>query len=116
MLRGLFFTFGVNLAVQCVLPKPVCNTLQIISSFCVVLGALIVTYIAGRLNKIEKNKILLTVSGILLLGSCLWIIERGFEIRRLINSFEPIIIHAALSFAYIARYEEHKTAGLEESK
>ena len=117
LLRGLFFGFSVNLILQITMPKPAgkSGVILYLSMLCIAFGALIIAYMAGRLNKIEKNKKLLIVSGFLLLaGCCLSVINRSFEIRRLIVFCEPIIVHAALGLAYTARYEEHKAAGLEE--
>lgn len=115
LLRAEFLVFSVSLVAQVIMPKPDSGVLLTVSTLCTALGALIVAYTAGRLNKIEKNRKLLILSGALLFaGCCLSSMIRDFGIRRMINSFEPIIVSAALGFAYTARFEEHRAAGLED--
>lgn len=86
---------------------------------CVMFSALLMTYVAGRLNKIEKNRVLLALSGILLLIARILIAIYynipQVDIVAVISQFSPLIVLTALSFAYIARYEEHKAAGLEDA-
>ena len=84
---------------------------------------MLVAYIAGRLNKLEKNKILLIVIGVALtVNIILGIIVRkplmeSFAFEILLPIFRHsiyLVVLAALGFAYTARYEEHKAAGLED--
>lgn len=115
LLRYLFFGFGVYMAAMGVLDfmrdlfVPACFRLA---------ATLIITYVSGRLNKIEKNKPLLLVAGVfLLIYWCLYnfVYSAGqISVRPLLGSLSTIIYLGAFSFAYVARYEEHKAAGLED--
>ena len=115
LLRYLFFFFGLYLAFQGTVDFQEAN---LFVPGCVnLLAALIVTYVSGRLNKIEKNQPLLLLVGVLLLIH--WILYTFvcvdyFKIDRLFGSLGDMIYLGALGFSYVARYEEHKAAGLED--
>ena len=87
-----------------------------INGFLSMVAAITVSYIAGRLNKIEKNRILLVIVGVLLLsGQIAEIIHANSQNAFVaINILLPLIIFTALAFSYTARYEQHKAAGLED--
>lgn len=115
LLKTMFLIFAIGLVAQSIVPKIGSNNSSFIVSFCNGVSAVIISYIAGRLNRIEKNQKLLVIVGVLLVISCcLAISSLSFDARRLINICEPIIVNAGLGFAYVARYEEHKEAGLED--
>ncbi len=114
LLRGLFFAFGISLIVKVILPNPTGGLVYIFADFCTAVGALVVAYLAGRMDKIEKNKNLLFVAGIFLLaGIILTVMAVDFSILGLIGSCASIIVLAALGVSYTSRYEEHKTVGVE---
>lgn len=117
MLKYLFIAFATALALNICLGKAVENTVSAITTIFTCLASLILTYISGRLNKIGNNRVLLILTGVLLFAaSMLPIFGGNFIINGLLNSFSPLIMLFALGFAYTARYEEHKVAGLEEGK
>ena len=113
LLRYVFFAFAIYLALQA--------TLDIASkSFYIVgdagvLAALLLSYIAGRLNKIKKNIFILLFVGLLILArvivNCVTF-PGSFGFFNVFGCMTSIIIYAALGFAYTARFEAHKAAGL----
>ena len=121
LLGGLFFTFGTILALNIMtlgLDATVSASLfRTISNTCDIFAALLIVYVSGRLNKVEKNKKLLFIAGALLFIRYIMPVFKGTIVfNSLIGSVCPLLILFALSFAYTARYEEHKIAGLEEDK
>lgn len=115
VLRAVFFAFSVYLVFQSGLAYRSGTTPW--TSYLLMFAALTVAYISGRLNKIEKNKKLLVFAGILMIVFALVKIFDGSanSFSRIYGLFSSAILFAALSFAYIARYEEHKAAGLEDA-
>ena len=122
MLRCLFFAFGGYLIVYHlipVLPQLIieeCSVLSYVYETGMCLSALLAVYISGRLDKIEKNKILMIVTGIVLLISTIsmFFVFNTFSFLATIQNFVKLTSWAVLCFAYVARYEDHKTAGLED--
>lgn len=116
LVRWLFLFFGFYLAFKVALNFTKDNLFA--PSCILMLAALIITYISGRLDKIEKNKPLLVLTGVLFV--IYWALKNfvsysdGFVFHRFIGSFGNIFQLGAISFAYIARYEEHKAAGRED--
>lgn len=118
LLRCTFFIFGAMVMLKCIFSgtRLVSDTLQLIVNGITGLAAIIITYISGRLNKIEKNKRLMVFVGILLLAcSMIVIFSRPiFTFRRIITLINHPVCWTALCFIYIARFEQHKAAGLED--
>ena len=113
MLKYAFFVFAGYVALQ--------GTVVLAAESALVLGGLtvlsglIIAYVAGRLHKIEKNTFLLLFAGLLLLAREIVGFATSFvvpDVSVIIGTVTPIVTFAALSFAYVARYEEHKAAGL----
>ena len=114
MLKYTFWVYAIYTALQ--------GTVEIASRSGYVLGDLLVlagltiAYISGRLNKIEKNIFILIIVGLFLVArtitNCV-IFPAVFGFTDLFGRLTPIITFAALGFAYVARFEEHKAAGLE---
>ena len=74
----------------------------------------IVFYVAGRLNKYKENIVLLSIAFVMVVIPCFHGIT-VFNSTSLISSialFDKAIILLALIVSYIARYKEHKEAGL----
>ena len=123
LLRFIYFCFAAYLAIHAYLDNsivgPVYKYKEIVF-YCVTFAALIIAYVSGRLNKIEKNKKLLILVGLLMfVDTVLHIITMNNEhliITKCISYFNPLIIHTALGFVYAIRYEEHIDAGLEDKK
>ena len=128
MLKIVSVVFGAYLAFLSVLELNAPISISYISCGCYLVAALTVTYVAGRLHKIEKNRILLCLAGVCLLASAISSVIIFANAPHLPDSDSafvrivapvcgltpPLFIHAALGFAYTARYEEHKAAGLED--
>lgn len=108
LLKYLFIAFSVSLILN------VCTDIpDLIVMPCVCFAALIIAYVAGRLHKIEQNRILLVIAGVLLLPKQFLPLFSGqFLINAFFYQLTPLIILLALGFAYTARYEAHKAAGL----
>lgn len=122
MLRAVFFAFSVYLVIQSGIG--IMSNESAWTTYLLMFAAITVSYISGRLNKIEKNRKLLVFTGILLVIFAFVNIFDGrvniFDVRanslgRMCGFLAYAILLAALSFAYIARYEEHKAAGLEDA-
>lgn len=116
MMRLVFFAYAISLALQ--------GTVEIaggsyyVAGDLLIFAALLIAYVAGRLNKIEKNIFILILVGLLLLAreTILFVtVPVLFGFLSIFGRITRIIIFATLSFAYIARYEEHKAAGLEDA-
>lgn len=118
LLKTLFVAFGVSVVVIIGMAKSFPDTNEIafiVSNICADLGALVIIFVAGRLHKIEKNKILLVIAGLLMLVRVIIsIFCNRMPIGPIMNDSIPLLMLFALCFAYTARYEEHKAAGLEE--
>ncbi len=112
MLKILFFAFSIFLAFRGTLA--IADVKSYISGDLIILTALMIAYVAGRLNKIGQNKFYLIFGGLLLLAAfVITSIEHPFfGFTQIISDLTPMAILAALGFAYTARYEEHKAAGL----
>ena len=73
-----------------------------------------ICYGAGRLNRIDQNRILFPIIAIVLLGCSIWSVTHyntGGVIRAF-SFFNGFIAFTALMIAYFIRYKEHKEAGL----
>ena len=120
MLKYTFLSYAAYLLVYAMIDTMTMSK-NFIANGLIAFSALLVAYIAGRLNKLEKNKILLIVIGVALtVNIILGMIVReplmesfAFEILLpLVRNSIYLVALAALSLAYVARYEEHKAAGL----
>ena len=112
MLKILFFAFSIFLAFRGTFA--IAGMKSYLYGDLHILSALVITYIAGRLNKIEKNRILLVFVGTILLAAFIVATVKHpiFVFAKILDDLTSIISLAALSLAYVARYEEHKAAGL----
>ena len=116
MLKFVFFAYAISLALQGTVA--IAGKIHYTVGDLYVLAALLIAYVAGRLNKIEKNKFILIFVGLLILASVIIInvpVLPTIKFLYFFASITPIITFAALGFAYVARYEEHKAAGLEDT-
>lgn len=117
MLKFVYFMFAISLALQGTL-EIASNGHYAIGDLCV-LVALLIAYVAGRLHKIEKNKFTLILVGLLILAKTIVVFLTSpipFVFLIIFGQITPIIIFATLCFAYAARFEEHKAAGLEDKQ
>ena len=114
MLKYLFIAFAVALILNVCLANIAENAIVMIISVCSCLAALILMYVSGRFHKIENNRVLLVVAGVLLFAAMILpLFTSSFIISGFFNSCTAPIMLLALGFAYTARFEEHKAAGLE---
>ena len=115
-LKRAFVVFAICVLVQGIIPNaPMNATADIMLKIFAGLGAMVIIYISGRLNKIEKNRKLMVLAGLLIVaGKCIVVFGPHFDILKAIDTLSEPIVWAALCFAYVARFEEHKAAGLED--
>ena len=80
------------------------------------IASVLIAYMSGRLNRIDQNRIIMIVVGVLFAISIVMmgIIHEEFSWVSFIRSLSLPICWAALCLAYTARFEEHKIAGLED--
>ena len=112
-LKMLFIVFAVNIAVNASITSSGNDSVsKLIPAVCGNLAALTIAYVAGRLHKIETNRILLAIAGLFLLVFYLVpMLSMPWRIDRLFGCTQLLVL-LATAFAYTARYEEHKAAGL----
>lgn len=74
---------------------------------------MLIMYIAGRLNKIKENAVLMTVVLVLLVFTSIRSVVNGYisGFSRIVAQFGPVIAWLDICFAYFLRYKEHKEAG-----
>ena len=115
-LRVTCLIFAAMVMARLVLPRGTIPNaaLGFIAAGCTGLAAILISYIGGRLGKLEQNKILMTVVGVLLTASAVIVISSfpEFNIMRCISNLTQVVCWADIGFAYVARYEQHKAAGL----
>lgn len=73
-----------------------------------------ICYGAGRLNRIDQNRILFPIIDIILLGQNIWTVTH-FNSNGAIGAFSffnYFIAFTTLMIAYFVRFKEHKEAGL----
>ena len=117
MLKYVMFLFSVGVLSQSIAPTSLQSaSLGTLYDCCAGFASLLIAYISGRLNKIEKNKVLMFLAGILLSVSEVILICNmpSFRMTRLSAYLVQPLLWFALGFAYTARYEEHREAGLSE--
>ena len=115
-LRISFLLFAAFTAARLVIPRsPIGNeTLRYIAEGTLALSAILISYMGGRLHKIKKNKILIAVVAVLLFASSLIVVTSfpEFNFMRCVSNMTQVICWIALSISYLARFEEHRAAGL----
>ena len=117
MLRTTLFLFGTFVFVNGVIPiSGMEGTREILFRLSAGATTLLIGYISGRLDRIKKNVILMILVGILLLAGQVIIFSRlpALHVGEVIGALTPVTMWTALTIAYVARYEEHKAAGLED--
>ena len=77
--------------------------------------AVLIGYMAGRLNKYTKNIVLVAVISVLLLIKCLWPLDASLNVYPLfeLDRTMPLFMWLTVMFIYFFRYKEHKLAGKE---
>ena len=117
-LRFAYFIFSLATGLRAIANSTVSE--QYVKGVLLLVAALILAYISGRLNRIEKNKNLLILVGILFLADIImcFIGARSTTptLFRVIDDLTPMAFLFAFGLTYIARYEQHKEAGLEEKQ
>ena len=117
MLRFAMFVFGLMIIFKLVLPgRPDTSIVNFAANACDGFAAALITFISGRLQKIDKNKKLMIFVGVLMIVGILLltISNSSFSITSFIRALSQPICWASLCLAYTARYELHREAGLAE--
>ena len=114
MLRFIFFMFGVYVVVSAIIRDV--NMVGAQENICHVMSGfatIMIGYIAGRLDRIEKNRFLMVIVGVfMLVARVIIFVAFPSNVIRFIGVMEQLIVWAAICLAYTARFEEHKAAGL----
>lgn len=116
LLKIVFLAFSVYLVFFATLNVAAVKTY--VATDCDLIAALMIAYVAGRLDRWKKNLFLLAGAEVLLLVGIVFTLTSLAAQGKPINLFSVngqsavALILLFISFAYIARYEEHKAAGL----
>ena len=119
MLRYVTFAFGAFILLTFIFPGAEGPAaLIVIDTLCRGFAAILVTYVSGRLDKIRKNKPLMVLVGVLIMISTILRnhIFPVFNLMGFLSSLSFPISWAVLGNTYVAHYEQHKSAGLNEEK
>ena len=117
MLKYTFIAFSFLTVVKFFVFKPASSGFTYSMEIaCCVVAAMMITYMSGRLDKIKKNMVLMLIIGLLIVAGELVRVLMGsmFSVIFFLNALSKPICWLALCFAYVARYEQHKAAGLED--
>ena len=111
LLRNAFFIYAL-LDAAYIIACPATAPKYMITIF--MIEVVLITYMSGRLNKLNQNKIIIAIVGICTLvnGVCYFVRTPSISIIQLFHAFSSFIGWATLSVAYISRYEAHTEAGL----
>jgi len=111
LLRYLMLAYAVTLGINLVAFPAFFSQLDLTLS---VASLMLIPYIAGRLNKIKQNKVLIPLVFVLLtISEVAYIIDlKPQTILIYIRTFGQALEWFAISAAYFVRYKEHKEAGL----
>ncbi len=111
MLRYVMLLFALSLALELIILISAFTQFNLALS---VAKALCIPYIAGRLNKIEQNKVLMPLVLILFLIDAMYycVIIKSQSFIDCYRIFGQAIEWFAISAAYFVRYKEHREAGL----
>ena len=120
LLKITFLLYGLYLVTCILIPNPQDEVIEsreylnTIANAGTGIATVLAAYIGGRLDKIEKNKPLMIVAGVVLLASVIVVqfVLSGFIFPRTVGTCVRLFVWIALCAAYVARYEEHKAAGL----
>jgi len=116
LLRYVMFIFGLTLIPRVHVCVTVLNEMKCLIVYSVAIA--LISYMSGRLNKIEKNKYISVIILILLCycgyAQCAAQADVGIPINFMggVSVFAPAIMWIALCSAYFTRYLQHKEAGL----
>ena len=115
-LRNIFVISAILIIARLILPHTHIenDVLRYVAKSGFGLAAILIAFVGGRLNKIKQNKILMIIIGVSLLIPSVIVAASfpEFIFMRAVSSMAQPIGWLALSLAYVARYEEHKAAGL----
>ncbi len=117
MLKYTMLLFVLLCMYESLMPgRPITTNVEYIANACIGLAAVLIAYMSGRLNKIEKNTCVMILVGVLFTASIvlMGLIHKTFSFDSFARSLSMPICWLALCFAYTARFEEHKAAGLED--
>jgi len=111
LLRYLMLAYAVTLGINLAAFPTSFTQLDLILS---IASLMFIPYIAGRLNKIKQNKVLIpVVFALLIVSEMVYLVD--FESPSFliyVRTFGQAMEWFAISAAYFVRYKEHKEAGL----
>lgn len=116
LLRLTMFLFGANLLMHWQSESSgLLDTIASYLDFANGIAAMMIAFVCGRLQELEKNKKAMILTEVILItidvAACCCI--KGGAVISYIPILSDAVCWLALCFAYISRYEEHKAAGLE---
>lgn len=80
-------------------------------------AAVLIAYMAGRLNKMKKNIVIAVIISVLLLVKSFWPVSgmslNGYSLF-VLDTTMPIFMWITVALIYFFRYYEHREAGIEE--
>ncbi len=87
---------------------------DVVFTILISIAAFLTSYMAGRLDKIQKNYVMLVVVGLVLLAKAIlnYIAYSGADLLLLAWGLSTFVLWLDIAVAYILRYREHKEAGL----
>ena len=119
ILKYTMFAFVLLCMYEFLMPgRPITANIEYIANACIGLAAVMIAYMSGRLDRVDQNKLIMIIVGVMFVASIILmgLIHESFSWDSFVRSLSLPICWAALCLAYTARFEEHKAAGLEESK
>lgn len=115
-LRNIFVISAILIIARLILPHNHIENavLRYVAKSGFGLSAILIAFVGGRLHKIKQNKIMMIIIGILLLISSVIVATSfpNFIFMRFISSMAQPVGWLALCIAYLARFEQHKSAGI----
>ena len=72
------------------------------------LAAVLIAYVAGRLNKIKTNRVLILIAGAMLLARCF---VSDFHAGKMPANANEFNMWLAMAMSYLCRYQQHKEIG-----
>lgn len=112
LVRYLFLTLAIYIAASIIIMVERWDISWIVvaaSNF----AAVLIGYMAGRLQKVKKNIIVAAIVSVLLLVKSFWPVEGlNFNALFVLDRTMPLFMWVTVVLIYFFRYNEHKQAGL----
>jgi len=109
LLKYLFVAYGLCIGLYGIFR----SAKYVPTSYLYFLGAIVIVYVAGRLDRISQNKYLMVLAFLfVLVGYITKCFVRGDSLFTLIRLADELYLLIALCAFYFIRYKEHKEAGV----